>query len=130
MVLDDRATIVENPSIRTLWPPWTALQPPRLTTASGRPLLNFTFAVNYALGIVDGLLAQLRAGDADQDFDCDQLDLVQVLQAGKYLMELMILLICWIFILKVIPHLIQLVVMTLILILLIVLLTPIHPVQT
>ena len=30
-------------------------------------------------------MASLQAGDADQDFDFDQLDLVRVLQAGKYL---------------------------------------------
>jgi hypothetical protein len=45
----------------------------------------FDGAVNYALGIVDGGLAQLQAGDADQDLDFDQLDLVQVQIAAKYL---------------------------------------------
>ena len=45
----------------------------------------FDGAVNYALGIVDGGVTQLLAGDADQDLDFDQLDLVQVQVAAKYL---------------------------------------------
>jgi tetratricopeptide (TPR) repeat protein len=47
-VLDDESCIAENPTIRHLG---TALFPPGGgVTVSGRPLLNFTFAVNYALG--------------------------------------------------------------------------------
>lgn len=47
-VLDDESCITENPTIRQLG---TAFLPPGGgVTVSGRPLLNFTFAVNYALG--------------------------------------------------------------------------------
>ncbi len=50
-IFDDRPSIVENPTIRHLWPVTDALSPPRGEglTVSGRPLLNFSFAVNYAL---------------------------------------------------------------------------------
>jgi tetratricopeptide (TPR) repeat protein len=52
-VYEDRSAIIENPSIRALWPPWDALAPPRLSTIEGRPAVNVTLAVNYALGGLD-----------------------------------------------------------------------------
>ena len=49
-VFDDRSAIVDNPTIRSLWPPWTAWRPAQSDlTVSGRPLLNFTLAVCHAL---------------------------------------------------------------------------------
>ena len=50
-VFDDIASIVDNPTIRRLWPPGEALSPPSDWgfTVSGRPLLNLSFAVNYAI---------------------------------------------------------------------------------
>ena len=52
-VFDDIPSVVRNPTIRQLWPPWSALSPPvDGSGSSGRPLVNFSFAVNYA---VDGL---------------------------------------------------------------------------
>ncbi len=43
--------IVENPTIRRLWPIWATLCPPNTCgeTVSGRPLLNLSLAVNYAV---------------------------------------------------------------------------------
>jgi Flp pilus assembly protein TadD len=49
-VFDDRASIEENLTIRQLGDLSTALQPPAETPLGGRPLVNLTFAVNYALG--------------------------------------------------------------------------------
>jgi protein O-mannosyl-transferase len=51
-VFDDRATILENPTIRRLWPLGEVLSPPsdRGLTVNGRPLVNATLALNYALG--------------------------------------------------------------------------------
>jgi tetratricopeptide (TPR) repeat protein len=51
-VLDDASSISDNPTIRTLWPPSTPLSPPRGSglTVAARPLLNLSFAVNFALG--------------------------------------------------------------------------------
>lgn len=49
-VFDDRAAILENPSIRHLWPLGSALSPP--TNAGGvcgRPVANLSLAVNYAI---------------------------------------------------------------------------------
>jgi tetratricopeptide (TPR) repeat protein len=46
MLLDDESTIADNPTIRHLI---TAFWPPPNTTASGRPILNFSLAVNYAI---------------------------------------------------------------------------------
>jgi tetratricopeptide (TPR) repeat protein len=49
-VFDDQFAILENASIRHIWPPWNALlQPPAGTTVGGRPVANLTLAVNYAL---------------------------------------------------------------------------------
>jgi tetratricopeptide (TPR) repeat protein len=50
-VFDDIPGIVDNPSIRHLWPITRALAP-SLTAAgaTGRPIVNLSLAVNYALG--------------------------------------------------------------------------------
>ena len=48
-VFDDEPAIVENPHIRTLWPPAAAMSAPVGTTLSGRPAAALTFAANYAL---------------------------------------------------------------------------------
>jgi len=53
-VFDDIAAIPENASIRKLWPLWGAFSPPSSgTTVGGRPVANFTLALNYALGGTD-----------------------------------------------------------------------------
>ena len=49
-VFDDAMAIQRNDSIRQLWPPAGVLQPPFDTSVTGRPVLNLSFAVNYALG--------------------------------------------------------------------------------
>jgi protein O-mannosyl-transferase len=51
-VLDDTMSIRDNPAIRHLWPPWALLNPARGTgtTVEGRPVLNLSFALNYAAG--------------------------------------------------------------------------------
>jgi len=49
-VLDDTDGILNNRTIRHLWPFWPALSPPVHSGAGGRPLLNLSFAINYALG--------------------------------------------------------------------------------
>jgi tetratricopeptide (TPR) repeat protein len=52
-VLDDLGAILENATIRTLWPPWAPLSPPIRSALAGRPLVNLSFAVNYAWGRFD-----------------------------------------------------------------------------
>lgn len=49
-VFDDHVTIVRNPQIRRLWPLSEALAAPRDNTLASRPLVNLSFAVNYAIG--------------------------------------------------------------------------------
>jgi len=51
-IFDDKISITWNPSIRHLWPIWKALTPPHgmAGTVEGRPLLNLSLAVNYAVG--------------------------------------------------------------------------------
>ncbi len=49
-IYDDMPAIVENPTIRQLWPVWKPLCPPLGGKAvSGRPLLNLSLAINYAI---------------------------------------------------------------------------------
>lgn len=52
LLFDDQSSIVSNASIRQLLPLSGPLQPPRDTPVAGRPLVNLTFALNYA---TDGL---------------------------------------------------------------------------
>jgi tetratricopeptide (TPR) repeat protein len=59
---DDREAITENVSIQQLWPASVALHPPALGTAvSGRPVVNYSFALNEALN--------RRLGVHTADFD-------------------------------------------------------------
>ncbi len=50
LFFDDTASIVQNESIRALWPPQTWWAPPAVAGTAGRPLLNLTFALNHAAG--------------------------------------------------------------------------------
>jgi tetratricopeptide (TPR) repeat protein len=50
-VFDDIPAIVDNPSIRHLWPITRVMAPPLTAAgATGRPMVNLSLAVNYALG--------------------------------------------------------------------------------
>jgi len=49
LIFDDIPMIAENPSIRKFWPIWDAMKTHHETAAAGRPLVNLTFALNYAI---------------------------------------------------------------------------------
>jgi len=50
-VFDDLGTIQNNPTLLKCWPPWEVLVgPPGGTTASGRPLVNLSLALNHIVG--------------------------------------------------------------------------------
>ncbi|HUI05423.1 MAG TPA: tetratricopeptide repeat protein [Verrucomicrobiae bacterium] len=51
-IFDDLSSIQENLTIRHLWPIWQPLSPPHRSwlTVEGRPLINLSLAINYALG--------------------------------------------------------------------------------
>ncbi len=46
-LLDDHSSIVNNPQVRRLWPVWET------AAGSTRPLVQYSFAVNYAVGGLD-----------------------------------------------------------------------------
>ncbi|HVS53455.1 MAG TPA: tetratricopeptide repeat protein [Opitutaceae bacterium] len=48
-VLDDPTSILDNASIRSLWPPRAVLFPPLRAGDGGRPIANLSFALNYAV---------------------------------------------------------------------------------
>jgi len=50
LVFDDLGSIRDNGTIRHLWPMGPALAPPPGLTVSGRPVVNLSLAVNYAIG--------------------------------------------------------------------------------
>lgn len=59
-VLDDLVGIALNPTIRKLWPPaFTFPESMRTSTVAGRPLANYTFAIDYALGGGDPRVSHL-----------------------------------------------------------------------
>jgi tetratricopeptide (TPR) repeat protein len=49
LVFDDEPAILQNSTIRQLWPVWGTWWPPPNETVTGRPLANFTLAINYAV---------------------------------------------------------------------------------
>ncbi len=50
---DDMLAVVESPNVRTLWPLSMSLDAIEGSGASGRPLVAYTLALNYALGELD-----------------------------------------------------------------------------
>jgi protein O-mannosyl-transferase len=54
-VFDDWPGIVRNATIRHLWPPWDVLRTPADggSATVGRPLVNVSLALNYAVGGLD-----------------------------------------------------------------------------
>jgi tetratricopeptide (TPR) repeat protein len=54
-IFDDQPAILENPTITQLWPPWTALgfTNEHTNAAVGRPVVNYSFALNYAVSGFD-----------------------------------------------------------------------------
>ncbi|MBM3317752.1 MAG: tetratricopeptide repeat protein [Candidatus Eisenbacteria bacterium] len=48
-VFDDIPNIVDNPTIRSLWPPQRVLVPPADSGIASRPIVNLTLALNHAL---------------------------------------------------------------------------------
>ncbi len=53
MLFDDETSILNNTQIRRLSPLSVPLSPPTDTPVAGRPLVNLTFALNYAFGGLD-----------------------------------------------------------------------------
>jgi tetratricopeptide (TPR) repeat protein len=49
-VFDDSSAIIENPTIRHLWSVADIFSPPAERTVGGRPVINLSLAINYALG--------------------------------------------------------------------------------
>ena len=49
-IWDDQTAIVTNRTIQHLWPISGPLRPPRETPVAGRPIVNLSFAFNYAMG--------------------------------------------------------------------------------
>jgi tetratricopeptide (TPR) repeat protein len=52
-VYDDLVSIVENPHIRKLWPPWEVTRALPEETVAGRPVVAFSLALNHALSGLD-----------------------------------------------------------------------------
>ncbi len=49
-IFDDVPAIVNNPAIRSLWPPSNLLASPRDTSLAGRPVAHLTMTLNYLAG--------------------------------------------------------------------------------
>jgi hypothetical protein len=52
-IYDDAVAVVENTSIRHLWPPRDVISPPARTPVAGRPVVNLTLALNFCAGGLD-----------------------------------------------------------------------------
>ena len=52
-IFDDQSAIVENKTIRSVWPLSQSMWGPRDLPTAGRPLVNLSFALNFAVGRLD-----------------------------------------------------------------------------
>ena len=52
-LFDDESSILKNTSLRHLSSLWNILHPKDTAGVGGRPLLNLSYAINYALGGTD-----------------------------------------------------------------------------
>ena len=52
-IFDDLTAIRQNDTIRHVWPISRTLSPPRETPVAGRPVVNLSLAINYAIGGLD-----------------------------------------------------------------------------
>lgn len=52
-IWDDQTAIIDNQTIRSIWPPWKPLSTPLETPVSRRPLVNLSFALNYWVNGLD-----------------------------------------------------------------------------
>jgi protein O-mannosyl-transferase len=50
LIFDDLISISMNPNIKSLWPIWRAMGAPDTAGTAGRPIINLTLAINYAIG--------------------------------------------------------------------------------
>ncbi|MEM6854921.1 MAG: tetratricopeptide repeat protein [Planctomycetota bacterium] len=48
-IFDDLTIVGNNQFMRSLWPIGAAMEAPNRSTAAGRPLVTYTFAINYAI---------------------------------------------------------------------------------
>ena len=62
---DDIASIPGNPTINSAWPPPTAFSPPNGITVSGRPVVNYSLALNHALDAAVGIDHSSAASSQD-----------------------------------------------------------------
>ena len=66
-IFDDITSIVENVSIQRLWPPSIPLRPPAGGSAvSGRPVVNYSLAVDYAANALLGIEQHPGRGSSAQ----------------------------------------------------------------
>ncbi|HVZ48788.1 MAG TPA: hypothetical protein VG916_08400 [Gemmatimonadaceae bacterium] len=85
---DDLDTIAGNVSIRRLWPPSVPLSPPADIATTGRPVVNYTFALNYALNDWLGLNQAADANDPAVTFGFHAVNLLLHLLCGALLFGL------------------------------------------
>jgi hypothetical protein len=53
-IFDDSDSIQDNYTIQSLWPVWRTFMPPNGgATVAGRPVVNFTLAINWAISRMD-----------------------------------------------------------------------------
>src|SRR4051812_20870496 len=60
--MDDAGSIPGNATIERLWPPSVALKPPPHTTVSGRPVVNYSLALNHAANRLFGANETTESG--------------------------------------------------------------------
>lgn len=52
-IFDDLNIVDQNQFMRSLWPIGSAMEAPRRSTAAGRPIVAYTYAINYAISEMD-----------------------------------------------------------------------------
>jgi tetratricopeptide (TPR) repeat protein len=85
LLFDDTTSVDHNATITQLWPPSVALRPPAESPTAGRPVANYSLAINYALNHALGIDQSRDPGGPEKTISYHILNLIIHLASGLLL---------------------------------------------
>jgi Flp pilus assembly protein TadD len=86
LLFDDTTAIDHNPTIARLWPPTIALHPPSESPTAGRPIANYSLALNHGLNRAFGIDQRPDPGGPSKTISYHLLNLMLHVMSGLFLL--------------------------------------------